>query len=295
MPKRLTILWLSAALATTAPAFARNLGTVVFQPSPAQMLQAVSGQAPLIDPLPSSDRIRLSVPPFIGNIMASAAPVPAGVELVASCAPTSAGTSSEVVLTGRPTALCALGGWRGRAVDVTFQLRLMGSVAAGTHNISVTYDYVSSSNHGGRWSRSDTTTVTLTVPAIVGLQVNGGNTVAFDYASDPSGYVAGWGGTLPPTPTGTTLQSIGAYGNSGYVVTATAQPMLTNPTGAPSVSHLLVKGKRLSTSPVSIASAATPTKGLVTVVTAADYALAVDGSETPGRFDYTVDYSIVAP
>lgn len=292
--RRVWILLIIAVMAA-APAQARNLGTLVFQPTAAQTYEAASGQgAPVINPLPASNTIRLNVPPFVYAVSAYVVGLPSGgVELIAFCTP-QGGASLQVVLTSRPTRFCA-DGWHHANTVVSFQVKLTGPVPAGTYTMTVTYDYGSGSSHGGRWGGSDTSTVILIVPSVLAIQLTGGDTVAFDYTSDPTAYVNAWGGTLPPTSIGTTFQALDVYGDGGYTVTASITPAATNPPGQLPVSKLEILGKRLSAQPITIAQSANPAPAPKTIVTAGDYALAVDGSEPAGTYDYTVDYSVVLP
>jgi hypothetical protein len=61
------------------------------------------------------------------------------------------------------------------------------------------------------------------------------------------------------------------------------------------LSRLEILGHALSGTPVTVASSTSGSQGLVTVATPADYALAVDGSETSGSYQYTVQYTAIAP
>lgn len=283
------LLLLCLSLGAAGWAGAQSLGTVIFQPTGQQVFQAALTSNPQpIGPIPASDSIAFTIQAFgWATVVVSGMPA-TGFQIVAHYTSSSNGAVPSVTLSPQQQNVFNGYVWRYARVQVSYQLVLTGPLTPGTYNITVTYHLVG--------ANSVTNAIQVTIPPVVALHLDGGDTVAFDYSSDPGAYVAGWGSTLPYTAAGTTLQDVEVYGNGGYTVTATGTAAPGNPAaGNVPVSKLEIKGHSLSSTPVTIVAASRSSQGLVTVATPADYRLAVDGSEGAGSYQYTVQYSAVAP
>lgn len=289
IPRRSLLLLLFIALSVTGWAGAQSLGTVIFQPTGSQVYQAAFTANPSpIDPIPASDTIGFTIQAWgWATVVVSGLPA-TGFQILAHYTADTNGAVSSVTLS--PQQQTVFDGWvrRYASVQVSYQLVLTGPLTPGSYDITVTYHLVG--------ANSVTNTIQVTIPPVVVLQLDGGDTVSFDYANDPAAYLAAWGSTLPPTPSGTTLKDVKVYGNGGYVVSASGTAAIGNPgpRGVP-LSRLEILGHALSGTPVTVASSTSGSQGLVTVATPADYALAVDGSETSGTYQYTVQYTAIAP
>ena len=268
---------------------AQSLGNVIFQPTASEIYQAAfSSNPPTIDPIPASDSIDFTIQAWSwATVVVSGLPA-TGFQIVANYTSKTKGAVPSVTLSPQEQTVFDGYVWRYARVHVTYQLVLTGPLTPGTYDITVTYHLV-----GGN---SITNAIQVTIPPVVALRVDGGQTVAFNYANDPSAYMAAWGSTLPPTAAGTSLKGIQAYGNGGFVVSASGTPANGNPKGTVlPVSRISILGHALATTPVTLVTRSVGTQGLVTIVTPADYALSVDGTERAGSYHYTVQYSIVSP
>jgi len=284
-----TLLQTIAVLLVVATASAQSLGNVIFQPTGAQVYQAAfDASPPPIDPIPASDTIGFTIQAWgWATVVVSGVPT-TGFQIVANYQSNARGTVSSVVLS--PQQQTVFDGFvrRSARVQVSYQLVLTGPLTPGTFDITVTYHLVG--------ANSVTNSIRVTIPPVVALHLDGGQTVAFNYQNDPAAYMAAWGSTLPPTAAGTSLQAIQVYGNGGYVVSASGAPAgAPKQAGVLPVSKLSILGHALATTPVTLVTSTDGTKGLVTIATPADYALAVDGTELAGNYQFTVEYSATSP
>lgn len=172
-------------------------------------------------------------------------------------------------------------------VTVAYRLRLGGSEEAGVFTTPVTYRV-----------RGTTQTVSHTTQAVfptflalrwLGTPASGSATLRFEYADAPVAFVQAVTSGVPLAPTSADFERLEVSTNhpSGYTVVVVAE-LLEAPPGAASLVPLL----RLGGVPVEerVFTSAGPTNGYVTLATPADFALAVDGTQSPGVHRIEVRY-----
>lgn len=276
-------------IAILSIADAQNLGTVTFSPTTQQVYKAATGNlSGHISPDPTSDKISFTVQAWgdVQVVVQSNIPVP--FEIVAHYTSNAQGAVPEVVLsTAQQTVFSTNWGWRFRdaRVKVHYWLQLTGAVPAGVYTITVTYTLLG--------ANSVTNTIRVTIPPLLSVRVEGGDTVAFDYAGAPQAYYAAIGKTLPPTNAGTTLTSIDVWSSSSYTVAAAITAASPGPSLLPGA--VLLKGVPLAASPSVVATGSGTGGAFLPVVVPSDFAFAVTGQETPGSYSEVVTYTVTSP
>ncbi len=175
-------------------------------------------------------------------------------------------------------------------VTASYRLRLSGNETAGTYTSPVTYRI-----------RDTTQTVSHTAQANlptflalrwVGAPPSGSATLRFEYAATPMAYVQAVTTGAPLAPTSADFDRLEVSTNhpSGYTVTVWAT-LLDAPPGAPSLATRLVLAGTMAEEQRFTSTG--PTDGFVTLATPDDFALRVDGSETPGAYRLELRYEAV--
>ena len=166
-------------------------------------------------------------------------------------------------------------------VTVEYRLRVTGNEPAGTFTAGVT--------HRIRQNDSVAThDVRVVLPSFLTLRLVGqlapglSHTVSFDYSQATSAYLHAVSSGTPLAVTSSSFERIEISTNhpTGFTVTVIVSETPLRDRlrllGAPA------HGRRLSSSG--------PTNGFVTLFTAGDFGLVVDGGETPGLYTFTVTY-----
>jgi len=177
-------------------------------------------------------------------------------------------------------------------VTVEYRLRVTGNEAAGSFSAHVT--------HRIRQNNSLVThDVRAVLPSLLTLRLVGGaapgvHTVRFDYGSALQAYVQAVGSGTPLAVTTSDLQRVEISTNHpmGYTVMVTVSEVLGPPGGVSLRDRLLLTGapahgRRFSSD--------RPTNGFVTLITADQFGLLVDGGEAPGMHLLVVRYDAVSP
>jgi hypothetical protein len=174
------------------------------------------------------------------------------------------------------------------SVTVEYQLRLGLDAAAGSYQTTVFYD-------AGPGSRGVEHLVTVGVVPVIGLRIDGAPvgaeaTVAFDYLPSPLVYLDAitTGALLPPT--GGDLTRVEVFSNSpgGYRVTVAVDQVANLDGNLFPADALLLAG---APAPTAEFSGPDPTDGYLTLLTADDYRLSVDGDEEPGAYRLTLTFT----
>ena len=176
-------------------------------------------------------------------------------------------------------------------VRVEYRLALRGDEAAGTFAAQVTHRVRET---GSALSHD----VLATLPTYLHLRLVGeagaigAASVAFDYGRDPLAYVrAVTGGTpLPPTAVDLVRAEVSTNRAGPFTVTLVVEALL-EPVGAEARARLLLQGA-LADGRVFAGNG--PTDGFVTLFAGDDYALRVDGGETPGATTLSVRLQAIA-
>jgi hypothetical protein len=172
-------------------------------------------------------------------------------------------------------------------VTVAYRLRLGGGEEAGTFTTPVTYRVRGTTQTASHATRADFPT--FLALRWVGTPASGSATLRFEYATAPAAFVQAVtsGAPLPPTSADFERLEVSTNHPSGFSVVVVAVP-LDAPLGAPS----LVPRLRLDGVPVEerVFTSMGPTNGYTTLATPADFALAVDGTESPGAYRIELQY-----
>ncbi len=279
---------LIAILAIVGGAWAQDLGTVIFQPTVQQVFDAANGtNTGRIAADPSSDAIGFTITSswFSQARVVVETNLPTPFRLIGNYSSSTRGAVDEVVLSTSQRTVFNGRVYSQARVDVTYWLELTGPVAAGTYDVVVTYTLIG--------ANSVTNTIRVVIPPLLACRISGGDTVAFDYGNAPQTYYTALGGTLPPTPAGTTLTSVDVWSAAPYTVSASLTAVAPGP--ALPAGALRLKGVALGATPAVVASGSDTGAGYAAVVTPADFALAVDGTELPGQYDSIVTYTVTSP
>lgn len=169
-------------------------------------------------------------------------------------------------------------------VEVEYRLRVTGAELAGNHLASVTYRIREN-------NRAVAHEVRVILPSFLTLRLVGNitpglsHTVSFDYSQATAAYLHAVSSGAPLSATGSSLERVEISTNhpTGFTVT-----VIVSETPLRDRLWLLglpAHGRRFSSSG--------PTNGFVTLFTASDFGLVVDGGETPGLHTFSVTYEAV--
>jgi len=168
-------------------------------------------------------------------------------------------------------------------VEVEYRLRITGAELAGNYLASVSYRIREN-------NRAVAHNVQVILPSfltlrLVGQLAPGPHTVSFDYSQATAAYLHAVSSGIPLAVTGSNLERLEISTNhpTGFTVTVIVSetPLRDRLWLLGTAAH----GQRFSSSG--------PTNGFVTLFTASDFGLVVDGGETPGLHIFTVTYEAV--
>lgn len=177
-----------------------------------------------------------------------------------------------------------VGGQNRVRVEVEYRLRVTGAELAGSYLASVTYRIRENND-------AVTHNLRVTLPSFLTLRLVGqlapglSHTVSFDYSQATAAYLHAISSGIQLPVTGSSLERLEISTNhpTGYTVTVivSESPLRDRLRLFGAAAH----GRRFSSSG--------PTNGFVTLLTASDFGLVVDGGETPGVHILTVRYEAV--
>lgn len=176
-------------------------------------------------------------------------------------------------------------------VVVEYRLFLAGSEPAAL--------YLTSATHRIRETGSAVShDVQVSLPAFLALRLDGTvlpgqrATVDFAYGGEPRAYLQAVGDGTPLAVTGSDLLLVEVSTNhpTGYTVRLQVTEAPEQPEGPPLRDRILI-GSAPAHDRTFTSSG--PTEGFVTLVSVDDFSVLVDGSEAPGAYALTVDYTAV--